>query len=1161
MNTSQDPPFDPTDAPRSKDQRADQPADLALADFRERALDALRQGRFDLAEDLIASGDVNLNTLIENVRIYQAELEIQNEELVRSQESTHEALERFTALFHSAPVAALVIDRHGLVISANPAATRLFGLRDLRVHHHFLLRLVSERDRNSFLATMRQLTQGDEQEVEQPEMRFATTEGREFFGELHGAQLPPTREGEPRLLCVVVDRTAIVRQQHELRHAYDRLASSQEAYHVLAEYSPDWDYWINPEGDFVHVSPGCRQITGYSASAFLDDPSLVAQLIHPEDRAQWQQHLAEIQSKGSDDHEVLLLRIQHRDGGLRWIEHECRAVLADDGRYLGRRGVNRDVTERRNIEESVRELRNMLVDAERIAKAGAWSWRLGDDLIQVSPGWQRIHGASESAYSWTELSREFVHPEDREQINQLFEQALTQGSGYQLEHRIQRGDDGGIRWVRTQAEPIKNAAGTLEAIRGTSADITAEIEAKYQLEESEKRFRALFESAAEGMLVMQAGRFTEINQAALRMLGYQDAAAVLGKSPEHISPALQPDGKDTATKSKQLLAEAQGNSVRFEWMHQQADGSPLPVEVTLVPVNLDEDSAYFVHWHDRTEEAKARHRERQASTVFENSSEAIMVTDAEQRLVAVNRAFSDISGYQESEVVGRRPDLLSSGQDDAALCKSIWLAIEHRGSWRGEIWNRRKDGEIYPARMTISSVRDDHGQVTNYIGIFNDISDAKRSEEELYRLAHSDALTGLPNRTLLRARMEQSLQHAKREKQMLALLFIDLDLFKNVNDSLGHSVGDELLQDVAMAIQSEVRESDTLARLGGDEFVILMEAIEDPASVAQLAQRLCEKISQPLQVGERELQVTASIGVSLFPSDGQSMDSLLSNADMAMYRAKDHGRNTYRFFEAEMTERAMQRLRHETALRGALTRGELSLLYQPQVQLNNAQIHGAEALLRWTHPELGAVSPLDFIPIAEEIGLISELGKWVLEQACKQLIAWDAEGFQVHRLAVNISVQQVERIDLVDEIREIFQRTGVAPERFELEVTESMLMRNVDRVIANLSALRDLGITIAVDDFGSGFSSLGYLKTLPISRLKIDKTFVDGVTVDDNDDAIARAIIALGKALGLDVIAEGVETSAQAAFLEHEGCNEAQGYLFGRPMKPDELHQLSLERG
>jgi diguanylate cyclase (GGDEF)-like protein len=378
---------------------------------------------------------------------------------------------------------------------------------------------------------------------------------------------------------------------------------------------------------------------------------------------------------------------------------------------------------------------------------------------------------------------------------------------------------------------------------------------------------------------------------------------------------------------------------------------------------------------------------------------------------------------------------------------------------------------------------------------------------------------------------------------------MDLDLFKNVNDSLGHSVGDELLIEIARVITSQVRAGDTVARIGGDEFVILMDDLRDGAeAVAHLAQRLCERVSQPLQVAERELQLTVSIGISLFPDDGDSMDTLLSNADLAMYRAKDQGRNTYHFFETEMTERAVQRLHLETALRGAIARNELELVYQPQFRLAKGGICGVESLLRWTHPELGTISPAKFIPVAEEIGMISELGRWVLTEACNQLTRWDAEGFRVPRLSINVSVHQVERIDLIDEIKGIIAATDVDADRLELEVTESVFMRNVERVVQNLNALRDLGIRLAVDDFGSGFSSLGYLKQLPISRLKIDKTFVDGVDTDANDSAIARAVIVLGRALGLEVIAEGVETQAQARFLENEGCDAVQGYLFARPM-------------
>ncbi|MBK1703985.1 EAL domain-containing protein [Halochromatium glycolicum] len=1126
-----------------------------LERFRERALAALREGRFDLAQELIANGDVSFETLIENVRIYQAELEIQNEELTRSQQLSAQALERFSAFFHNTPIAEMVVDRHGLIIEANPAASELFALRDLSAHHHFLLRLVAERDRGSFLDLQRTLTQGEAPSAERTDLRLCTTNGNEFIGDLHGARLPDTTSGEPRILCAVVDRTAIARQQRELKHAYDRLARSQEAYHVLAEYSPDWDYWLSPEGRFIHVSPGCRAVTGYSAGAFLDDSGLINRLIHPDDRPRWEAHLEKAIRAVHRDEAPMLFRLRHRNGGWRWIEHECCPVIADDGRYLGRRGVNRDVTTRQEAEAGVRELRNMLVDAERIAKAGACSWQQGDELIQVSPGWQHIHAADRSAYSLDELSRGFAHPDDAERVAAALRQAFDdQGEGYELEYRIRRADDGSTRWVRTRTEVVRDDGGRTLQVRGTVVDITSEVEAKSRLEESERHHRALFESAAEGMLVLQASRITAINTAALKMLGYEQPEALLGKRPDEISPPMQPGGRSSSREVERLIGGATndttaGGTQRFDWVHLHADGSAVPVEVTLVPVAIEGNPGYFVHWHDRTLEAKARQREIQASTVFENTAEAIMVTDAEQRILAVNSAFTQITGFEEPEVSGRSPRMLASGHHDAAFFKRMNLTMERTGSWSGEIWNRRKNGEVYPARMTISRVTDDADELSNYVGLFSDISEAKRSEEELYRLAHSDSLTGLANRALLRARLEQSLLRAKRDHHALALLFMDLDLFKNVNDSLGHSVGDELLIEVAQVITSQVRAGDTVARIGGDEFVILMDDLSDGAeAVAHLAQRLCQRVSQPLQVAERELQLTVSIGISLFPDDGDCMDTLLSNADLAMYRAKDQGRNTYHFFETEMTERAVQRLHLETALRGAIARNELELVYQPQFRLANGDLCGVESLLRWTHPELGTISPAKFIPVAEEIGMISELGRWVLTEACNQLTRWDAEGFRVPSLSVNVSVHQVERIDLIDEIKGIIAATDVDPDRLELEVTESVFMRNVERVVENLNALRDLGIRLAVDDFGSGFSSLGYLKQLPISRLKIDKTFVDGVDTDANDSAIARAVIVLGRALGLEVIAEGVETQAQASFLENEGCDAVQGYLFARPM-------------
>ncbi len=751
---------------------------------------------------------------------------------------------------------------------------------------------------------------------------------------------------------------------------------------------------------------------------------------------------------------------------------------------------------------------------------------------------------------------DFYRPDDRALLSAAVERALTDGVPYEVELQL-RTAKGREIWVKTNGKRVIDSDG-VPGLLGSIQDITARVEADQALRASEQQYRTLFESASEGMCIIQGGRYLSVNQAALGMLGYDEATSVLNRRPCDLSPPVQPDGEDSATKEQRLLAQSMEHGTqRFEWEHLRANGAALPVEITLMPVELHGEPALFVTWRDLTEQRAAQEREVQARTVFENTSEGIIITDPERRILAVNRAFTEITGYSEAQALGETPSLLQSGRHDETFYQAMWATLEATGQWRGEFWNRRSTGDIYPQLSTISTVRDQAGRLTNYIAVFGDITQLKRSEEELYRLAHLDALTGLPNRVLLRARLEQSVNRASRDGSMLAILFLDLDLFKNVNDTLGHPVGDALLQSVAAAMQTKVRAADSIARLGGDEFVVLMEDVDDPNMAAQLARRLLEVFSSPFDAEGRELYITASIGISIFPLDGEDMDALLSNADVAMYQAKEHGRNTYRFFESVMTEGAMERLRLETALRGALARNEMTLAFQPQVKLSNRCMYGAEVLLRWHHPELGQVPPGRFIPVAEELGLIPELGAWVLEQACLQLAEWDRQGFLVPRLAVNLSVQQLERVDLLDSIRSILARAQIEGDRLELEVTESMLMRHADQVISNLGALRELGATIAVDDFGSGFSSLGYLKTLPINRLKIDKSFVDNLTQDPNDDAIARAIISLGRGLGLEVLAEGVETEVQAEFLQLEQCSEAQGYLFGRPMTAAQLMEFS----
>ncbi len=554
------------------------------------------------------------------------------------------------------------------------------------------------------------------------------------------------------------------------------------------------------------------------------------------------------------------------------------------------------------------------------------------------------------------------------------------------------------------------------------------------------------------------------------------------------------------------------------------------------------------------------HREAQvllAAQVFWRTLEGVIITDERLSIIAVNAAFTQITGYTEADILGKTPRVLRSGRHDDMFYQAMWASLQATGQWRGEIWNRRKYGDVFPELLTISAVKNEEGRLSHYVAVFSDISSSKAVQENLDFLAHHDALTGLPNRILFRARLEHSLQQAKRDGRKLALLFVDLDRFKKVNDTLGHPVGDELLLAVASAMSRVVREGDTLARLGGDEFILLMEGLTEPQDAAVVAGKLLEVFTRPFRVRGNELYVTASIGIALYPEDGLDADTLVSNADVSMYQAKAQGRNAYQFFEARMTTGALERLQLETALRGALERGEFEVYYQPQVRLPSGCMEGAEALLRWHHPERGMVPPAEFIPLAEEIGLIGELGAWVLGQVCRQIRAWDGEGFHLPRVAVNLSVRQLERQGLVAKVRAILKETGVTPERIELEVTESMIMSQAEHAIDSLKGLRDLGIHLAVDDFGTGYSSLAYLKRLPLHRLKIDRSFVRDLTTDDNDAAIARAIIAMAGSLGLEVLAEGVETQEQADFLSGEGCREVQGFFFSHAVTAGELSRIA----
>ncbi|MDA0191014.1 MAG: EAL domain-containing protein, partial [Proteobacteria bacterium] len=492
-----------------------------------------------------------------------------------------------------------------------------------------------------------------------------------------------------------------------------------------------------------------------------------------------------------------------------------------------------------------------------------------------------------------------------------------------------------------------------------------------------------------------------------------------------------------------------------------------------------------------------------------------------------------------------------SGRHDAGFYRAMWESIRTQGSWQGEIWNRDKNGRVFPEWLSVSVVRDAHGEVDHYVGLFTDISERKRAEERIRHMAEHDALTGLPNRVLLGDRLSQAIAAAQRERRVMALIFLDLDRFKNINDSLGHQIGDRLLQAVAGRIVGTLRGSDTVSRPGGDEFILLLPEIAHPDAAARIAEKLIEALARPCVIDGHELAVTASLGISIYPEDGEDAETLIRNADTAMYHSKESGRNVYHFFRPEMNARVFERMSLEHSLRRALERSEFRLHYQPQIDIATRRLIGMEALVRWQSPELGLVSPARFIPVAEDSGLILPLGAWVLGEACRQARAWQVAGLPALPVAVNISALQFRQPNFVGVVEQVLAQSGLAPECLELELTESIMMHAAERNIEVLDTLRRMGVKVAIDDFGTGYSSLAYLKRLPIDKLKIDQAFVRDIATDADDAAIIAAIIGLAHNLKLRVIAEGVESEAQLEFLRHGGCQEVQGYLFSPPLPAD----------
>ncbi len=626
-----------------------------------------------------------------------------------------------------------------------------------------------------------------------------------------------------------------------------------------------------------------------------------------------------------------------------------------------------------------------------------------------------------------------------------------------------------------------------------------------------------------------------------------------------LKPRLHPD--DLPVLRRALIEHMKGRSddYQVEYRIKHAGGHWVWVEDRGRAVERDSQGRVLRMLGTRRDISSRKQLEQQrqlAATVFEAASEGIVILDPDYRLLSVNQAFSQVTGYRQEDLVGRNVMSLIGSRDTRRQYQMIRLELENTGSWRGELIETRKNGELYPQWLQLNVVRDSRNNVSHIVGFFADLSARREAEERLRYLSHYDELTGLANRTLFKERLHEASQRARQSGRSIALLHIDLDRFKLLNDSLGHEVADQLLRQMSRRLTQAVSEADTIARLSGDEFAILLDSYGSLSSLARLASRLLTKLRMPMTVGGEELVISASLGISLLPDNAREISALISQANMAMQHAKHLGGNTFQFFTDNLQACTLERLQLETQLRKAIDSDQLEVFYQPKLLLADGSLNGAEALVRWRHPEMGLVPPNDFIGLAEETGLIAPIGEIVLRRACQQAREWQQQGLAEIRVSVNLSVHQLRQGNLVSLVRQILVETGLAPQFLELELTESQLLDNVESVISTFQQLRNLGVQLAIDDFGTGYSSLSYLKRFPVDCVKIDQTFIRDLSPGSEDAAITRAIIAMAHSLELKVVAEGVESHEQLNFLKTQRCDEVQGFLISKPVPAEAFAQL-----
>lgn len=913
----------------------------------------------------------------------------------------------------------------------------------------------------------------------------------------------------------------------------------------LVDCSLDIITVLDEHGCIRFENPAAEQLLGYQRNLLIG--RLVFEFIHPDDLPATLLAFQSVLSRPGQTASAEL-RFKAADGSWRYLAAVAKNMLHEPG-IAGVIVNSRDVTEQKQAEKYLRESEERFRQLVENIDVVFWVCDVSiTTMYYVSPAYERIWGRT--CASLLESPRaliDAVHPNDVEEFlaSRL---KIKVGQPYSSVYRINR-PDGTERWICDRGFPVFDQHGEVYRFVGIAEDIT---ERRARDEQLNKLMLAVEQSPAAVVITDAQGAIEFVNPKFTEVTGYL-AEEAIGHNPRILK-----SGKHDAEFYRDFWQTiTAGREWRGEFCNKKKDGTLYweSASISAIRNERNEITNFVAVKEDITAKVHDQEQIRLQSLALSAAANSIFITNKQGRIIWVNAAFCRLSGFSVEELINRTPRILKSGKQDAESYKQLWRTILAGKVWSGDVIERRKNGELFTVHQTITPLIDGNGEITHFIAVQEDITARKDAEARIEQIAYHDALTGLCNRMELQNRLEQAVQQAIRHSRLLALHFIDLDRFKIVNDTLGHTVGDVLLQAVAKRLESCLRASDTAARIGGDEFAVLQPEISNHDGAVTLASKIVNAMGEPFHLSGRDIHISPSIGVSVFPLDSTTPEELMKSADMAMYLAKKEGRNNFQFFTSALNLQIRDRLTLESDLHAALEKGEFELHFQPQVNLRTRHLTGMESLIRWRHPTRGMVPPGMFIDVAEECGLIHELSRWVLEQACAQNAAWQAAGLPRRRLAVNISSTNFKQGNLCQIIADVLARTQLSPQYLELEVTETLLLEDED-MIKVIPELKKMGVTLSIDDFGTGYSSLNYLRRLPVEKLKIDQSFVRGLPESKDDAIIVQAIIELGHALGYTVIAEGVESEQQLVSLRDYGCDEGQGYLFGRPMPPEAFEEL-----